>query len=64
MDSSSNVALCVGADIDYVKVKSKGVTFILAKSLANTVLGDEYEVIEEMKGKDLEYMEYEQLLTL
>lgn len=58
----SNVALCVGADIDYVKVKSKGVTFILAKSLANTVLGDEYEVIEEMKGKDLEYMEYEQLL--
>ena len=58
----SNVALCVGADIDYVKVKSKGVTFILAKSLANTVLGDEYEVIEEMKGKDLEYIEYEQLL--
>ncbi|WP_329383095.1 isoleucine--tRNA ligase [Anaerofustis butyriciformans] len=58
----SNVALCVGADIDYVKVKSKGVTFILAKSLANTVLGDEYEVMEEMKGKDLEYIEYEQLL--
>ena len=58
----SNVALCVGADIDYVKVESKGVTFILAKSLANTVLGDEYEVIEEMKGKDLEYIEYEQLL--
>ena len=58
----SNVALCVGADIDYVKVKSKGVTFILAKSLANTVLGDDYEVIEEMKGKDLEYIEYEQLL--
>ena len=58
----SNVALCVGADIDYVKVKSKGVTFILAKSLANTVLGDEYEVIEDMKGKDLEYIEYEQLL--
>ena len=58
----SNVALCVGADIDYVKVKSKGVTFILAKALANTVLGDEYEVIEEMKGKDLEYIEYEQLL--
>ncbi len=58
----SNVALCVGADIDYVKVKAKGETFILAKSLLNTVIGEDYELIEEMKGKDLEYTEYEQLL--
>ncbi|RGD75263.1 isoleucine--tRNA ligase [Anaerofustis stercorihominis] len=58
----SNVALCVGEDIDYIKVKSKGETFILAKALVNTVIGDDYEIIEEMKGKDLEGIEYEQLL--
>ena len=58
----SNVALCVNPDEEYVKVESKGYKFILAKSLANQVLGDEYEVLETYKGKDLEYAEYEQLL--
>ncbi|MBR5516575.1 MAG: isoleucine--tRNA ligase, partial [Firmicutes bacterium] len=33
------------------------------KALANKVLGEgKYEVVEEMKGKDLEYMEYEQIM--
>ena len=58
----SNVALCVNPDEEYVKVESKGYKFILAKSLANQVLGDDYEVLETYKGKDLEYTEYEQLL--
>jgi len=58
----SNVALCVNPDEVYVKVESKGYKFILAKALCNQVLGDEYKVIEEYKGTDLEYMEYDQLI--
>ena len=58
----NNVALCVNPNETYIKVASMGYKFILAKTLANTVLGDEYEVLEEYKGKDLEYTEYEQLL--
>ena len=58
----SNVALCVNPNEDYVKVESMGYKFILAKALASKVLGDEYKVLEEYKGKDLEYIEYEQLI--
>ena len=60
----SNVALTVGPDIDYVKVKQGNSYYYLAKVLADKVLSDkgEYEILEEMKGRDLEYIEYEQLL--
>lgn len=58
----SNVALCVNPSEDYVKVESKGYKFILAKALVHSVLGDEYKILEEYKGNDLEYMEYEQLI--
>ena len=58
----SNVGLCVNPDEIYVKVESKGYKFILAKALAHSVLGDDYQVLEEYKGKDLEYTRYEQLL--
>ena len=58
----SNVALCVNPNEEYVKVLSKGYKFILAKALVNSVIGDEYEVLETYKGKDLEYKEYEQLI--
>ena len=35
----------------------------MAKVLADKVLGaGNYEIIEEMKGKDLEYVEYQQLM--
>ena len=60
----SNVGICVNPNETYVKVKSKGYKFILAKALANTVLGDEYEILEEYLGKDLEYIEYEQLIPV
>ena len=60
----SNVALCVNPEETYVKCLSKGYNFIVAKKLANKVLGDDYEVVEEYKGKDLEYREYEQLLPI
>ena len=58
----ANVALCVNPDEVYVKCLSKGYNFIVAKALADKVLGEGYEVVEEYKGKDLEYVEYEQLL--
>ena len=58
----SNVALCVNPNEEYVKVESQGYKFILAKALANTVLGDDYEVLEIYKGSDLEYVEYDQLI--
>lgn len=65
---ASNVALTVGADIDYVKVKmtegeEEGNIFYVAKALADKTLGEgKYQVLEEMKGKALEYMDYEQLM--
>ena len=58
----ANVALCVNPNETYVKCLSKGYNFIVAKALADNVLGKGYEVVEEYKGKDLEYVEYEQLL--
>lgn len=58
-----NVALAVGADIDYVKVRVKkssdkatakqGEVLILAKALVKAALRNEVEVVAEMKGRDL-----------
>ena len=45
----SNVALCVNPKETYVKCLSKGYNFIVAKALADKILGDGYEVIEEYK---------------
>ena len=58
----SNVALCVNAAEDYVKVESKGETYYLAAALCDTVLGEgEYTVLETCKGADLEGKEYQPL---
>jgi isoleucyl-tRNA synthetase len=57
----SNVALAVGSDILYVKVLNKEKKIILAKELLSTLDG-EYEILEEMLGKDLEGIEFKQLL--
>ena len=59
----SNVALTVNPEVDYVKVNFKDEIFYCAKALADKLFGEgEFEVLETMKGKDLEYIEYEQLL--
>lgn len=59
----SNVALAVGKDIDYVKVKLNDEYLTLAKSRIS-VLGEEpYEIVEEMKGSDLLGIEYHQMYT-
>ncbi|MBO6164743.1 MAG: isoleucine--tRNA ligase [Lachnospiraceae bacterium] len=65
----SNIALCVNPTDTYVKVKAAdGYTYYMAAALLDTVLGDlakdgqpAYEVLETMKGTDLEYKEYEPL---
>lgn len=56
----SNVALAVGPEIDYVKIKTDGKVLILAKDRLSVIDG-EYEILEEMKGKDLLGLEYEKL---
>ena len=58
----ANVALCVNPEEEYVKVESMGYKFIVAKSLCNAILGEEYKVLKTYKGKDLEYTKYEQLI--
>lgn len=55
-----NVALAVGEDIDYVKIKIAGEFLILAKERLS-IIKDEHEIVEEMKGKDLVGLEYEPL---
>ena len=65
----SNVALCVGSDIDYVRVShtESGEVMILAKSRLQVLLekNDEgeslWKVIAELKGHDLEGLDYEPL---
>ncbi len=64
----SNVALCVGSNVEYVRVKTKdhGV-LVLAKSRLS-VLGkpsedNPVEVLESFKGSELEKAEYEPLFT-
>lgn len=53
-----NVAICLGPDFTYVLVRSNGETLIMAKELAESVMkaaGKEtYEIIGELKGKELE----------
>ncbi len=57
-----NVCLCVNPDYDYILASSKEYKFIVCKSLADKVLGDDYTIIETYKGKDLVGTPYEQLM--
>ncbi|MBI2099501.1 class I tRNA ligase family protein [Candidatus Uhrbacteria bacterium] len=58
----ANVALAVGEDIDYVKVKTEKEIMILAKSRLE-VLEGEYDIMEIKKGRELAGMEYEPLYS-
>jgi isoleucyl-tRNA synthetase len=59
----SNVALAVGADVDYAKIKREGKTITLARARLETLFPEgDYEIVEETKGAELERAEYEQLL--
>ena len=54
----SNVALVVNANEDYSKVSYKGEVLILAKALVDTVLKEDYEILETFKGSDLKGVRY------
>ena len=65
----SNTALCVGPNIDYVKVKTlnpytkESCNLILAENLLGAVMGkNEYEVLDHKKGFELAGIAYEQLI--
>lgn len=64
-----NTALAVNKDLDYVEAKVGDNQFILAKELVEKVLQDEkhqpleYEIVRELKGKDLVGKSYEPLFA-
>ena len=65
----SNTALCVGPNIDYVKIKTQNpytkqdCNLILAESLLAAVMGkNEYEILDRKKGAELAGTPYEQLI--
>ncbi len=58
---AANVALAVNPNADYVKIKSRGETYILAEVFADELF-DDYEVLERFKGSELEGVEYERLM--
>lgn len=56
----ANVALAVGEDFDYAKVKMGNEILILAKTRLET-LGKDYDILKIMKGRELLGMAYEPL---
>ncbi len=59
----SNLALCINKSYTYCEAKVGEEVYILAKDLAEKVLGDrEYEIIKEFKGEELLGVKYEQLM--
>jgi isoleucyl-tRNA synthetase len=59
-----NVALAVGKDIEYVKIKFENTNYILAKDLAEEIFKDkQYEITSEFKGKDLIGKKYKPLFN-
>ncbi|WP_028973714.1 isoleucine--tRNA ligase [Spirochaeta cellobiosiphila] len=60
----SNLGLCFGPDIDYVKVKDGKDYYILAEARLNAYYKDpaDYEIVDKYKGIDLKGMSYEPLM--
>ncbi|PBB06002.1 MULTISPECIES: isoleucine--tRNA ligase [Salimicrobium] len=54
----ANVALAVHPELDYVKAKQHDEVFIVARDLADTVMGEDYEIISEHKGSELVGIDY------
>ena len=63
----SNLGLCMGPDIDYVKIfdKESKENFIMAESRLDSYYrnADEYEIIYRKKGKDFEGARYEPIFN-
>ncbi|SHJ57415.1 isoleucine--tRNA ligase [Tepidibacter formicigenes] len=58
----SNVALTVNPNETYLKVKYNDEVYYVEKNLSSKVIDGDFEVLEEFKGKDLEGIEYEQIM--
>ena len=58
----SNLALCINKAYTYIEAKVGDEILILAKDLADKVLGEDYEVIREFPGTELLGTKYEQLM--
>lgn len=59
-----NVALAVGKDINYVKVKFNNEVFVVAESRVEEIFKEkEFEIVGKLKGKDLVGLEYEPLFN-
>lgn len=58
----SNVALAVGPNIDYVKIKIENEYLILAKDRLPVITQD-YEIVDHYKGKDLVGQHYKRLFN-
>lgn len=61
----SNLALALGSDIDYVKIKDNDEYYILAESRLSSYYknADEYEIIKRYKGIDLAEIKYEPIFN-
>lgn len=59
---AANVALAVHPEVDYVQARKDGKLYWLAKSLTGQVLGEGFEVVREVQGRELEGIEYHQLM--
>lgn len=57
----SNVALAVGADHTYCRVRHGRETLILAEALVKKLLGEEAVILETFPGSELQGMKYERL---
>ena len=61
----SNLAICAGADIDYVAVRdaASGEVYVLAEARLSAYYKKEgeYEILKKFKGRDLEGLTYEPL---
>ncbi len=59
---AANVALTVNPEMTYLKVKYRDDLYYLEEGLVAEVFGDEYEVVDKVKGAELEGIEYEQFM--
>lgn len=57
----SNVGVAVNPGATYVKVFHQGNVYYVAKDRVSDLFEEDYQIIEEFLGKDMEYLEYEQL---
>ncbi len=59
-----NVAIAVNPKLSYLKVRTKeGEVFYIGEERAKEILGDDFEVLERVQGKELEGKEYEGLFS-